>query len=65
MRSHAHRGAHMIVGPHVLLQNHNIRNDLIPSEFGNWRALIIGCTSSSLLRSRTNVSSAQRRCADE
>jgi len=29
-----------------LFRNHNIKHDLIPRKFGNWRAFIIWCTSS-------------------
>ena len=54
-------------GTKVLLRNHNIRHDLIPREFGNWRAYII-CASAPLSflgAVRTNLSSALRRCARE
>src|SRR5271157_2765989 len=39
----------MVVRDQGLLQNHNIRHDLIPREFGNWRAYIIWCTASGPL----------------
>ena len=41
-------GHRMAVRYQGLLQNHNIRHDLIPREFGKWRAYIIWCTASGL-----------------
>ncbi len=38
-------GHNMGVREERFLQNHNIRHDLISSEFGNWRAVIIWCAS--------------------
>jgi len=39
-------GHRMVVRYQGLFQNHNIRHDLNPRKFGNWRAFIIWCTSS-------------------
>ena len=42
-------GHGLVVRYQGLLQNHNIRHDLIPREFGNWRAYIIWCKCSAVL----------------
>ena len=38
-------GHRMAVRYQGLLHNRNIRHDLIPREFGRWRACIIWCTA--------------------
>ncbi len=50
MRSRAHYRARYGRAVQRFVQNHNIRHDFDPKKFGNWRAFIIGCTSSGPLK---------------
>jgi len=60
-------GHGIVVRYQGLLQNHNIRHDLIPRGFGKWRAYIIWCNCFRPFEKpfTKKVSSALRRCARE
>jgi len=53
-------GQGMVVRYQGLWQNHNIRRDLIPREFGKWRAYIIGCNCFSSFRGAVHKEGIKR-----
>jgi hypothetical protein len=60
-------GHGMVVRNQGLLQNHHIRHDLIPREFGHWRAHTIECIAPGPIEEPFTkmFSSALCRCARE